>query len=367
LTIRRLTLGAFLLCGLAAAACPSERDRYPVSRSKDASDDRIPDGPATAEAAAEREATIADVRTGPTPIDVGSPEPFDASGCVHPPVERDCRDGYCRIPAGCFVMGSPETEWYRGSRSEERLRVTLTHDFLIGEHEVTQAEWTAAGLDNPSGKMDDGTGDCLAPECPVGNVTWIEALAFANLLSQRHDPPLPPCYELTGCVKSLGDGLVCNDFKPTAATLYDCAGFRLPTAAEWEYAARAGTRTAFYGGDITAYPTLDAYPDAALEQIGWYRYNAGGSTHPVGLLAPNGFGLYDTAGNADEWVNDHYTGLPPQQQTDPGATLNLEPPRAVRGGRFNSLSVNCRAASALPASFWARGPGGGFRLARTLK
>ncbi len=68
--------------------------------------------------------------------------------------------GWCRIPSGCFVMGSPPSEPGRGVYNEERTAVTLTRAFEIGEHEITQEQWTSLGLANPSGKNDDGSGDC---------------------------------------------------------------------------------------------------------------------------------------------------------------------------------------------------------------
>lgn len=262
-------------------------------------------------------------------------------------------------------MGSPEDEWYRSANGEPRRTITLTHAFRMGRHEITQQQWVAQGLPNPSGKMADGTGDCADPDCPVGNVTWSEALAFANLLSQKNNPPLDPCYVLTGCQNDLGNGMSCGGFRTTTTSVYDCKGFRLATDAEWEYAARAGTWTAFYDGDITVYDKLDCLPDPNLERVAWYCYNAGGSTHPVERLLPNGWGLFDMLGNADEWVNDHDLGVPPTPTTDPGAALQIEAPRARRGGLFNSQSVRCRAAARLPGSFWARGPGLGFRLVQT--
>jgi formylglycine-generating enzyme required for sulfatase activity len=265
-------------------------------------------------------------------------------------------------------MGSPEDEWGHGVTNEVQTAVTLTRRFLMKQHEVTQVEWTAMGLPNPSGLRPDGlAGDGSDPSCPVGNVTWFEAIAYANLPSERHDPPLQPCYEMTSCQGEVGQGMYCLAAHETAATLYDCEGYRLPTDAEWEYATRAGTRTAFYTGDITVYDSLlHCGPDANLEPIAWYCYNSAARTHPVGQLAPNGWGLYDVLGNAYEWVNDHYRGLPPSSDTDPGGVLQQASGRIVRGGDIVAWSTLCRQADQSIGGWDHRAPGYGFRLARTL-
>jgi formylglycine-generating enzyme required for sulfatase activity len=303
---------------------------------------------------------------GGTAEDV-SHEPFDDSHCPHADVIRNCHNGWCDVPAGCFVMGSPEWEWGRGLRDEDQIAVTLTHSFSIQATEVTQAQWTAAGFANPSGKMKDGTGDCLdSPDCPVGNVTWFDAVAFANRLSENQG--LPACYKVAGCSTEAGQGMICSSVELTTASIYDCQGIRLPTEAEWEYAVRAGTRSAFYSGDITVYPVRgDCEHDANLESIAWFCINAGPATHAVGQKAPNAWGLYDMSGNAAEWTNERYRSITPTGPlTDPGAALDNAPTRVVRGGLFNLWSTVCRSASKDQISPGERGPGLGFRLARSL-
>jgi formylglycine-generating enzyme required for sulfatase activity len=161
--------------------------------------------------------------------------------------------------------------------------------------------------------------------------------------------------------------MFCAGFRTTAATLYACEGYRLPTDAEREYAARAGTRTAFYTGDITKRDTEDCVADPLLSRIAWYCANAKGQTHPVEQLEANGWGLFDMAGNVLEWVNDGYRGQPSEGGSDPGGTLNqLMAFRITRGGIFHGPAKYCRAAWQANAPFGGRSPGMGFRLVRTL-
>jgi formylglycine-generating enzyme required for sulfatase activity len=298
---------------------------------------------------------------------------FDAGDCRAPEAKAQCSAGWCEIPAGCFVMGSPETEWEHAPQ-ERRTLVTLTHRFRMSQREVTQQEWTLEGFANPSRTepdSDGGTrGDCTNdPTCPVGNVTWYEAASYANRLSDKNG--LSPCYRLNGCVGEIGKdpvGLQCRSFEITSASIYACPGYRLPTDAEWEYAARAGTTSAYYGGDITTHAVVGVCArEAALDGKAWYCSNAGSFTHPVGKLAPNGWGLFDMLGNASEWTNDESGRIPPAAAAiDPDWTVGTGEGRDTRGGAYFGWPSLCRAAAriGLPAS--SRAPSGGFRLARTM-
>jgi formylglycine-generating enzyme required for sulfatase activity len=261
-------------------------------------------------------------------------------------------------------MGSPACEWGHPLVAEDQVAVTLTHGFEVRQHETTQAEWTALGFDNPSTQDKNGN-DCPDAQCPVGHVDWFEALAFANALSTKES--LPPCYVLGGCSGAMGHGMSCSSVTLSASSVYDCPGYRLLTDAEYEYAARAGTRTAFYSGDIQVYPQEECATDPNLEAIAWYCYNSGGVSHTVEGKRPNAWGLYDTLGNVDEWDNDRYRGLPVQPPaTDPGAVWSpsTDGLRILRGCGYSAWSTLCRAAYQ-----YAAAPSGralGFRLARTL-
>lgn len=305
---------------------------------------------------------------GPLP---GWVEDFDGIACRHPPVEASCIEGWCRIPPGCFIMGSPADEWGHPAHVEDQRAVTLTRGFLIGQHEVTQEQWTAMGWENPSAPLLEGGGDCThSARCPVGNVTWFEAVAFANTQSKRHEPPLPPCYVIEGCTGEPGEGMICETARLAVEPLYDCHGFRLATDAEWEYAARASTRTAFYSGTISRLdgglePSCYSYDH--LDATAWYCSNSSDWTQPVGQKRPNAWHLYDMMGNVREWVHDEHTGSPPPPGplTDPGGGLRTYERRQTRGGSALVRPLQLRSAAGLESDWGFRAPTYGLRLVRT--
>jgi formylglycine-generating enzyme required for sulfatase activity len=215
---------------------------------------------------------------------------------------------------------------------------------MIANSEVTQGQFKALVGTNPSwfsSTDQGGYADCQ--DCPVESVSWYEAAAYCNELSVRSG--LPSCYECRGS----GAEFSCGERKEyQAGAIYDCRGYRLPTEAEWEYAYRAGTQTAFYNGPITSCSEYDLNAD----QIGWHspeNEKALERPQPVMQKIPNGWGLYDMAGNVAELCQDWYHYIdevrpPPAVEIDPVwyQYISSEPGRVVRGGDFSSKPIKLR-------------------------
>ena len=272
-------------------------------------------------------------------------------------MDEGCAQGeFVKAPAGTFTMGSPTSELGRDD-DEVQHEVTLTRSYYLQETEVTQIQWEARMGNKPSQSAGCGEG------CPVENVSWWEALAYANAVSA--DQGLPPCYTMEGCTGTAGggqaDGMSCTGAAVNApdGDPYLCTGYRLPTEAEWEYAYRAGTTTAFYDGD-----TSGDGNQSNMDVIGWYQDNAGGQPHPAAQKAANEWGLYDMAGNVEEWTWDRSASYPKGAVTDPtGDEANSF--RVVRGGSWIDTAAHARAAHRAEWDPDHRGGDLGFRLART--
>jgi sulfatase modifying factor 1 len=320
-------------------------------------------------------------------VDAG--DPTDASTdtsvtipCPEVPPPANCADSWCRIEPGTFVLGSPETEPCRGLNTEQQAQVTLTHPFLIQQHEVTQAEWEAAGFPNPSRSV--------GPDKPIDFVNWFEAMAYANALSDKAG--LPQCYELISCTGTIGSGcdgpddfcctptatpdiFTCTGEMHTYPNWYECPGYRLPTGPEWEYAARAGTTNATYNGDVTT-DSSSCQVDNVVEPIAWYCANTDSSVYVREVCGkePNAWGLYDILGNVMEWTDWYYNGHSLEFNqgtagpfTDPLGVTNPDCEFAtLRGGGVVMESCLIRAANMFGDLSDTRCPTQGFRIARTI-
>ena len=217
------------------------------------------------------------------------------------------------VPPGRFAMGSPEGE--AGREDDERQHgVRISEGFWMGKYEVTQREWELVMGSNPSYYK------ACRPRCPVENVSWEDVQGFIQKLNEDE--------------REAGSG----------------NRYRLPSEAEWEYAARAGTSGVRYG---------------ELDEIAWYDGNSGWKTHPVGEKRANGWGLHDMLGNVWEWTADWYgEEYPSGMVTDPRgpSTGSL---RVCRGGGWGNYARYVRSAGRGSVSPGSRDSNIGFRLVRT--
>ena len=223
------------------------------------------------------------------------------------------------VKSGSFLMGSPESEKGR-NWNEKRHKVIISKNFFIQETEVTQGQWKKLVGFNPSSFKKYG------PDYPVDTVSWNQCREFIKVL---------------------------NKWEGTNK-------YRLPTEAEWEYACRAGSTTAFADGPITEFSCIT--PDPALNAIGWYCANSGLKNppgdfrpHPVKTKKPNAWGIYDMSGNVEEWCLDSckwrnawtgkigvITDTYKNNIIDPLSKTGTR--RIIRGGSWNESAKYCRSA-----------------------
>jgi len=227
------------------------------------------------------------------------------------------------IPPGSFYMGCTASFQSSCFLNEIPIHwVTMTNAFYMGRYEVTQAQWTARMGSNPSFFQSASAQVPAAqvPNRPVEQVSWTTIQGFLS-----------------------------------------ATGMRLPTEAEWEYAYRAGTTTAFHS--MPGFPS-GTNDDNQVGNIAWFTSNSGNQPRPVGGKAPNGFGLHDMSGNVWEWVNDWYFG------TYYASSPSMNPPgpasgsyRVLRGGSWGGFYMRSSIRNyAPPGSSYDLG---GFRVART--
>ena len=202
------------------------------------------------------------------------------------------------VKGGCYMMGDIYGDEYEGEESNVRpVHEVCVDDFYIGQYEVTQGQWKSIMGNNP---VPASTSSCIGDNCPVELITWNDIQDFISRLNSRS-----------------------NGSK-----------YRLPTEAEWEYAARSGGRSERYSGGND------------LDSVAWYDANSGEKTHPVGTKAPNGLGIYDMSGNVWETTNDwfesdYYSKSPRNNPAGPSSgTYRVKRGGCVSGAYLNQKSTH---------------------------
>ncbi len=337
--------------GASGGACVAGECRCGVDADGDADSGDLPD------VSVDTAADLVDVRVDAADIDafdvadggidldaeVASDIPSEADGDVTPGT-------WAMIEPGSFLMGSSDAEPGRYP-NETPHRVTLTHRFEILATEVNQAQFRAVMGYNPS-----RNGGC--DECPVENVNWHESALYCNAISVVASAE--ECYACTGT------GPLVNCAPSTSfVTPYECAGYRLPTEAEWEYVARAGTTTATYNGDLDSYHLGCESPNPILDPIAWYCGNTD-ATNPVALKAANAWAVFDMLGGVWEWCSDrHADDLGTEAVIDPFGPL-AGPMVVYRGGSWYNDALFSRAAARFGGPPAGRSDRMGLRPVRTL-
>ncbi len=224
-----------------------------------------------------------------------------------------CPPGMVLVPArdSVFSMGST----YRLSERPAH-DVRFTYDFWLDSTEVTQASYDSLMGTNPS--------SAVGPSYPVENVTWFDAVLYCNARSRRDG------FDTVYDYAEVTDGVAGNGSVLNGLTVHmERYGYRLPTEAEWEYAAKGGLGGMFPWGNAIAADTIDRYV--------WYEENSGGHPHPVAQKAPNPFRLYDIGGNVWEWVNDRWQdSYQNAAGVDPYVEHTVVDTVLVRGGFYDS-------------------------------
>ena len=257
-------------------------------------------------------------------------------------------EGFVKIDGGTFEMGSTD-----GDSNERPVHNVTLSSYLICDHEVTQAEYetycTYGGPYQPSETYGKGNNN------PVYYVNWYDAIVYCNVRSMKEG--LTPCYKLeeeTDPKKFCGPS-TSNDSWNGIECDFTKNGYRLPTEAEWEIAARGGLTGNVWAGTAT---------ESELDDYAWFTTNSENKTHEVKKKQPNGYGLYDMSGNVWEWCWDWYDNYE-TNQTDPTGPATAGSYRVYRGGSWINSATNCRA-SYRSYGWPYRRSHLGFRLARSV-
>ncbi len=278
--------------------------------------------------------------------------------------EHSYTDGICEcgmremvlIPAGTFQMGSNAGD----DDNKPVHQVTITKSFYMGKYEVTQAEYekycSYTGSSSPSSSYGDGD------NYPAYYVNWYDALVYCNKRSIAEG--LTPCYSILDSTNPDVWGAVPKSSNSTWNAVvcdWNANGYRLPTEAEWEYAARAGDNTV---DSLTYSGTSDVNK---LGEYAWYKSNSDNINHEVGKKLPNAFGLYDMTGNVWEWCWNWFTNsydAETEGGSDPTGT-SAGSDRVYRGGGCSNSSGSCAVSFRLSSNPLYRGSYLGFRVVRS--
>jgi hypothetical protein len=253
-----------------------------------------------------------------------------------------------------FLMGSPFTE--AGRYPQEQLyRQRIDRTFAIATKSVTVQQFRRFDPHFGHSQMHI----CPEPDCPILGLTWYEATAYCNWLSEQEGLP-----EDEKCYVPNKNGQFAEGMQ-LAPEYLRRTGYRLPTEAEWEYACRAGAVTARYYGET----------DQLLEKYAWFLNNSATRSWPVGGLKPNDFGLFDMHGNVWGWCQERYkhwidvsgqAGIRLEDKEDTLSVVDKES-RVLRGGSFSYLSMHVRSADRTGSAPSNHNSNNGFRPARTFR